>query len=223
MNTRDIPNPAEFGYRAPHWSKAFAEYRRLVRERTETLAMQGELRTRMGQAQDADSTAYANALRTGKADPGTPQVDAVRAEMESVARRAAALEIAVRQAESELAAAVETERAAVLAEVESDEAARRATLQAAVEALNEARTAHAEALALRGYLSQWPDGRFKIAGGYLRVDRAGDGAPPPLWSTVLEQLRQDAAEPVVAEPPNYAQPLQPREFAFGVSGTPPRD
>lgn len=220
MNVRDIPEPRALGVRAPKWQQAHDEYRRLQRERTETLALQGDLRRRMGQAQQADSTAYADAIRQGKGDPGTPQVDAVKAEQEAVARKAAALEIAVQQAERELITAVESERDAVLAEVTAAEQERRASLQAAVEALAEARTAHSESQALRDYLQGWPDGRFKVGGGYLRnVQRGGNGMPPPAWEEVLALLRQDAAEPVEKKRPAYAQPPLPREEAFGASAT----
>jgi hypothetical protein len=93
-----------------------------------------------------------------------------------------------------------------------------------VDALAEARTRHSESLALRDFLQAWPDGRFKMGGGYLRVPRGGDGAPPPLFSTVLDQLRQDAAPPQEPlAPPAYAAPLHPAEREFVVSGTPLKD
>jgi hypothetical protein len=224
MNVRDIPDPAALGFTAPKWAAAHREHARLQRELTETLALQGALRRKIGEAQAADSTAYADAIRAGKGDPGTPQTDAAKAELESVRRKAEALQIAVEQALRELVAAVEQEKPALLAELDTAVAERRATLAAAVDAWYEARTEHAEAVALRWYLNGFPEQRFKVGGGYLRnTPRGGDGMPPMTAEHVLALLRQDATEPVAAEPPAYARPLLPAETAVGVSGNGLRD
>lgn len=222
MNVRDIPDPAALGFRAPKWSAAHKEHARLQRQRTETLSLQGELRQRLGLAQVADSTAYADAIRQGKGDPGTPQVDAIKAEQAAVMRKADALALAVEQANRELIAAVEQEKPALLAELDAAVAERRATLQAAVDAWYEARIEHAEAVAFRAYLNAFPESRFKVGSGYLRNVPSTNGMPAPAVEQVLTMLRQDAAEPVAPEVPEYAQPLQPTVREIGVGGTPLR-
>src|SRR5688572_6064072 len=90
MSVRDIPDPAALGFKAPKWAAAQKEHARLQRQHTETLALQGDLRRRLGEAQDTDSRAYADAIRAGKGDPGMPATDATKSEQEAVVRKAAA-------------------------------------------------------------------------------------------------------------------------------------
>ena len=86
----------------------------------------------------------------------------------------------------------------------------------AVRALAEARAAYNEAEGLVAFLAGFPDARFKTTGGWMRNNHRD----PLPWEQVHALLVADAQpreEPTV---PAYAQPLQPREQAFGVSGTP---
>jgi len=214
---RDIPDPSVLGFKAPKWQAALAEHKRLQRQRGDALAEQAELRRQLVEAEQADTWAHAAAIREGKPDPGTPATDAVKSAQAAVQRSVDALTVAVGQTEKELRSAVASERDAVLAAVESAVDARRATLRAAVDAWDESRTELAEAVALREYLADWPDGRFKTGHGYMRGGRKGTQPMPA--DAVLAMLREDAEPPPAkAAPPAYAGKLLPRVSEFGVTG-----
>ena len=99
-------------------TKTKAEYEKIT---TEIVSAQGSLESlafRREEARQADTAAFAKALRGGKADPGTPKTDAVDAEIVAAQRRLAALQRALDDVEGELIAAVEQHRAEWLAEVD---------------------------------------------------------------------------------------------------------
>lgn len=107
--TREMTFPVLHGWN--QYDDALASYEKLVAERREIGARLEELPSLRREAQAADDTAQADAIRAGGKDPGRKKSDALKAEAE-------ATQIHLRV----LSEAIEHQRAAVLALLASDAA-----------------------------------------------------------------------------------------------------
>jgi len=99
-------------------AKTRTEYEKITTEIASAQAMLEQLAAKREEARQADTAAYAKALRGGKNDPGMPRTDAVDEEIVGAQRKLAALQKALDDVEGELIAAVEQHRAEWLAEVD---------------------------------------------------------------------------------------------------------
>lgn len=181
---------------------AAAAYARLVDENATVAARLAELENDRPAAVEADRRAYADAIRAGKADPGTKAVERLDADLTATRRRSEALAVAVAAAQEELVSTVEARRAAWGAEIDRRVAKDRAEVSKAVEALGAARDKLSESLSLAGWLSRFP---LKTAWmppsalAHVPGLTSPNGDPHP-WPVVLAALRR-YGEPPAPRPP----------------------
>jgi hypothetical protein len=183
-------------------AKATEEWRRLHTEHVAAAQQLFDLEEARHLAVEADSAAYARAIRAGKADPGPVATKKADADLIDRRRRVSALEKAVGSAEADLLAAVERHRTKWTAELDQQTAEANQAYADAVEAVEVSRRRLCEVRATAGWLRRFP-GRpvYKpVAPGVAGlVARHGDGYS---WPEVLNALRADAAalRPVDAAP-----------------------
>jgi hypothetical protein len=186
----------------PEVAKAAEEWRKLHGEHAAAAQRLHDLEEARHLAVEADSTAYAVAIRAAKADPGPVATKKADAALIDHRRRVDALEKAVGSAESDLLAAVERHRSRWLAELDQQAGEAQTAYADAVEAVEVSRRRLCEVRATTGWLSGFP-GRpvYKGAtpGVAGLVARHGDGYS---WPEVIAALRADAAglRPVDATP-----------------------
>ncbi len=177
------------------FEKVKTSYARLLDERKTVNARSEGLAREREAAVTADRSAYAEAIRKGKADPGEQTVAAVDEQIAQTGRRALALELALDQAEEELVAVVEKHRGPWLAEQAGVIDTARADYQTAIEAAFAARARLSATAALSRFLSQFPDASYSTADLPFRgglIARSGD---PVSWPEVEVALRLDVDPP----------------------------
>lgn len=183
----------------PGWKEleeAVDAYEKLKQERKVTGARLGELTRKREQAIEADRRALAKAIREGKRDPGGKAVEQIEKEIKACNRRLEALEEALDDAESDLAAVVEEHRKEWSEEAEAEFLEAREEYAAAVEALNEARAVFAERRQLLAWVRRFPDEQtgslsFRVRDSYL-PRLSAPSVDPYTFSTVVEALREAA-------------------------------
>ena len=178
-------------------TKTKTEYEKITAEIAVAQGALEQLAAKREAARQADTGAYAKALRGGKADPGTPKTDRVDAEIVGAQRRLAALQKALDDVEGELIADVEQNREQWLAEVD-------ARLEQEHEAKRKLIAEHARAretivvtAGLRGWLHGFPMKQTSIRRGVVPpvagvLGRNGEAIG---WETIKQALEADL-EPV---------------------------
>jgi hypothetical protein len=186
----------------PEVAKAAEEWRRLHAEHQAAAQRLFDLEEARHLAVEADSAAYAVAIRAKKSDPGPVATKKADADLIDRRRRVDALEKAVSSAEADLLAVVELHRSkwSTLLDQQAEEAQQ--AYSAAVEAVEVSRRRLCEVRATTGWLSGFP-GRLgykgPVPGVAGLIARHGDAYS---WPEVLAALRADAAglRPVDATP-----------------------
>ncbi len=136
--------------------KSKAEYEAITEEIVAGQAVLEQLGAKREAARQADTGAYAKALRAGKPDPGTPKTDRVDAEIVAAQRKLAALQRALDDVEGELISAVEQHRAEWLAEVDEQLKQEHEAKRELISGLAEARAAIVVTSSLRVWLAGFP-------------------------------------------------------------------
>lgn len=180
----------------PQVARAAEEWRKLHAEHSAASQRVFDLEEARHLAVDADSIAYAVALRAGKADPGPVAARKADAVLIDARRLADALEKATSSAESDLLAAVERHRGRWLGllDRQADEAQK--AYSAAIEAVEADRSRLCQVRATGSWLRGFPArAAYKPVspGVAALVARHGD---PYSWDQVIAALRADAGPPV---------------------------
>jgi hypothetical protein len=181
---RDLP-PIPGGIKLPAMQIAIAEIERIRADAAAARRAVNEAENRRPGARSEDAAAGALAFRSGKDPTGPSAVQSLEAEIVGLVARRDAGAVAVAQAEAELSAAIEGNRAEYLAllttAVESDRVAALASL-ADFEA---SRARLIAVLNFRGWLSGTRKWRLSLPP--LR----GIGQPAPRTEDVVESLRRE--------------------------------
>ena len=114
------------------------------------------LEARRPEVLEEDRRWYAAALRAGEKEPAPTALKRFEDELVAARRRAEGFAMAVSEAEAELVAAVDSQRASWAAELDKTVAAHRTALAEAVEALVAARDRLAESLTVCAWLDGFP-------------------------------------------------------------------
>lgn len=171
--------------------KLKAKLDRLAAEQAGAYARREQLKAEHQQAITADRQRFADALAAGKGEPKR-EADAVAAELEAQERRAAATDLALSNANDELAKTVEQNRAAWKAEARRQVDADAHAYEQAIAAIEERRAA----LAVTLTVANWLEDPHALGDG-LQDPLAGthgtpDGTLRLGFSRVLDALRADA-------------------------------
>ena len=175
---------------------ALAEYARLIAARDAEYATLRRLEDERMRAVEADQQALADAIRAKKDDPGEEATRKADQAILACRRKAEALAIAVSDAGRDLTATVDRQRDAWGAKLEERTAEGRAELGAAVDSLVAAHAKLGETLALRAWLSTFPD-RIRWPVSYLGHVPAlrSRSNEPPAFEAVVAGLRELARPP----------------------------
>lgn len=144
-------------------------------------------------AREADRTAYAIALRKGRADPGSKAVNAATATLENARRTADALLLATQAAKDDLIAVVEDRREQLAADAAAQVAEARGRLREAMIAVRVAADDLGQATSAAGWCQRFPDAGGGAGGVRLLGLMAPNGDPRTL-AEVLTALEIFAAE-----------------------------
>ncbi|HVM29372.1 MAG TPA: hypothetical protein VM305_01185 [Candidatus Limnocylindrales bacterium] len=106
---RKVP-PVPEGITSDPLRRAISDLNRLRSAQVEARRTREQAVRDLERAKAADQASYAQAIRAGKADPGTPETQKAQAALDAATRAVAAHGDAVAQAEAELVAQVEAER-----------------------------------------------------------------------------------------------------------------
>lgn len=158
---------------------AAAEYQKHAAELRTLTAAARDLGAQREAATRADREALARAIREGKRDAGSAQVDRLEGELTKARRRIEALDLAVEAAQHDLGQAVERYRTEWLAEIEQRAAHERDDLRQAIERVRHAQAQLATTQSITGWASGFPT-RAKLATGSARVPglSSPNGDPP---------------------------------------------
>lgn len=180
----------------PSLRKLAGEHDRLSAAAATAAAEHRKAEQAVPDAQAADQRLYADALRSKKADPGTPNLDRAKGAVEQAKRHAAAAQLAAEGAASDLKAAIVAGRGAWLDQLETEQAERRRDLAAAVDRLAEARSAVANVDATTAWLAGFPSRRGPRGGEPPVRGLVGANGSPAGWAAVVDALRAEAAPPL---------------------------
>ncbi len=152
-----------------------------------------QLAAELDVATGEDRALLAKAMRTGGERPDTGRIEEYERRIAAERREAEGLELAVREAEDEIAAVVEQNRTRWQAEHERHVAKARATLERQLAQYAAARHALLEQLRLAVFLRDYPAAwRGKgVGSGWVFSLIAESGEPLP-WTSVLAALEHDA-------------------------------
>lgn len=151
-----------------------------------------QLRRRREHAAAEDLKALADAIRSGKPDPGQATVEKVDEQIVQATRRVGALEVALAGLAGDLERATIKHRGELLQGCDEQIAGHRQSLGDLVEQLDAAHAALAGELALRGWLAGFPDRPHPSPAGYMgRVLGLVDGAngEPVTWIEIVAAIR----------------------------------
>jgi len=208
MLDRPLETPPTISNKKIH--KAAAEYQRLVADHQAAVTAAHDLEQARHTARDADTRAYADAIRAGKDDPGQPATQAADNAILLAGRREEALEHAVTEARNELVASVDQHRAEWLAALEKRLDAARDRMREAVDQVSAAHAELAETFATRAWLEQFPEQSLWRPGRFAaRVPALLSPAGEPVAAVAAISALRELAEP----PPAPAQPAEPRRFS----------
>lgn len=187
-----------------------AEYRKLVSDRHLAYTRLGKLENDRKRAIERDRLALAKALREGGEDPGDAAVEKIDKDTANTRRIIEALELAIEAAEQELIEVVDDHKSTWLADVDTELDGDAQEYLAAIEQMEAARTKLTESVALKRFLSTFPEhgynpGHWHVFG---LIARNGD---PFNWGEVVEALRKDAE---VGHGPE--QEPEPQEHGGGI-------
>ncbi len=166
-----------------------------------------DLEQRRHEAVEADSAAYARAIRAAKPDPGQKITEKHDAELAASRRRWDALAKARASAEADFVAAVQKHRGEWLAQLEQERTEAEDGYAAALDALEVARNHLVQVRGTIGWLDRFP-GRVMWKGVAPAVGLENRHGEPTPWPTVVEALRAEAAPPPPSSPPEV-RPLRP--------------
>lgn len=154
------PDLKGLGLEWPELAKISAEIDRLGEDFEQTTAKHRELNESRRDAEDKDNAAFAEALRTGKGDPGRKHTDKLEAELAAATRRREALRVALSDLDREKRRVVAENRGKWRAEVERKIPASQSRLRDAVANVRSARSDLQALQALQVWLSE-PGRTFK--------------------------------------------------------------
>ncbi len=149
-------------------------------------------------AVNADRDAFAQALRTGKDDPGTPKTAEYDAEIAKARRLAEGLTTAVAASTDEVLAAVARARPAWQVDAAQREVDARTRYLEAVDALNRARGALVQARSVGAWLEGPADSRYKTWSPPVRGLPAPHGGPTNFGDVVAALAGDLPAVPTAA-------------------------
>ncbi|HXH34996.1 MAG TPA: hypothetical protein VNJ54_11355 [Plantibacter sp.] len=163
---------------------------------TEIVSAQATLESltfRREEARQADTAAYAKALRGGKNDPGTPKTDAVDAEIVGAQRRLAALQRALDDVEAEVIEAVRQHREQWLVEVDEQLEQEHEAKRKLLAELATARETIVVTSALRVWIAGFPMKATSVSRGVVPpvADLLGQNGEPLAWEKVRQALEND--------------------------------
>ncbi len=178
-------------------TKTRTEYEKLTSEIAIAQGALEQLGAKREAARQADTAAYAKALRGGKADPGTPKTDAVDAEIVAAQRKLAALVKALDDVEGELIAAIEQHREEWLAEVDETLEQEHTARRQLISELAEARETIVTTSGLRVWLAGFPMKATSVRRGVVLpvAGVLGRNGEAIAWETIKQALEADL-EPV---------------------------
>lgn len=166
--------------------KAADEYRRLLAESEVVERERRRYEEAQKHAAETDRRCYADALRAGEEPPEGSESEQAAALVAAAVRRQEALRFAYER----LVDSVEAQRDDLERSAESLRAESRQRLARAVEELEAAQTAAAEASAFRRWVEEFPHGRYRPGPFTFRVfGLATQGGEPPTFAQVVETLR----------------------------------
>jgi len=192
-----VPIPARTNKKI---AKAAAEYDRLGGEEAGTRAELAALDEQLQAADAKHVRAYADALAANRPEPPETERAKLEALKASQERRAAALPLALDEAEAALVAAIEGERETLLADTLARQAQARERARAAVTELATARADLMTERAISGWLSRFPQfaGRAPSAATPPVRELLGQNGDPIGFDVVLAALSADLESPKAA-------------------------
>jgi hypothetical protein len=204
---QQIALPGKTGWKA--FETARSDYERLADEQKKTTAKLRELGEQREQALADDRVGLAEALRAGRKDPGTGQVERIDREIAATRRTVSALELAVIAAWDDVVQVVEQNRDRWFREQEKQvEQARRKTGDY-LAAYTGARETLVAERAMLTFLRSFPDRGLSAAIPAVATLRAPNGEPTN-WRTIVAALEADVDPPAVSSlvtQPQEANPL----------------
>jgi|SRR5215210_7563051 len=166
--------------------KAAEEYRRLLAESEAVETERRRYEDAQRHAADSDRSCYADALRAGEEPPEGSEAVQAAALVAAAVNRQEGLRVAYER----LVDSVGAQRDDLERSAEGLRAESRQRLARAVEELDAAQTAAAEASAFRRWVEEFPHGRYRPGPFTFRVfGLATQGGEPPTFAQVVEALR----------------------------------
>lgn len=177
----DFKRPGLDGYDWPALSEIVERVESYGADLAETTRRVKELENSRRDAERKDTAAFAEAIQSGRKDPGTPNADELQVEIRDATRRREALRVALQGLGPELLSVIEEGRSAWLPQVQDG-------LSGATERLEEARQAmrRAEAeLSRHRELIAWLEDPQDYRPGQASKERQkAPQAKPPVFSVI---------------------------------------
>ena len=190
--------PPELREAFPELHAACNELERLRGERRDVRQSLTRATSERRAAEHNDIRAAAENLRAGKADPGSPMVDRVDAEIRDLTRRESILNRAIESAEADLNDAITAHRAEWVAATNAAIGKRRKALRKAAETWGELRHQVGSTESLVHWLEQWPTRPSWTPGNTRMASYGPEGsrlANGPSYTETLDALLYDADGP----------------------------
>lgn len=185
----------------PKIAKTARAYVTLADELRALLTHAQGVEQRRAAATRSDREALAEAIRSGKSDPGTAAIEKLDAEFAAARRRVEALQLAIGNAQHDLEASIEQHRSEWRESLERDAVKQREALRGAIEAMRQAHATLALTHAVSAWLAEFPQ-RTKWsphAGSWIPGLTQPDGTPFSVDDVTVALLE-------LAEPPNPKTP-----------------
>lgn len=213
---RDLPLPPDGLVAAKDAKAAIKTYLRIRDGAADIAGRVRQAERAVKEARAADVSALADAMRTGRADPGQARLADAENDLDAARRLQAAAAIALADATDAATLALLDDRAAIEAAVERRVQATAKKRAEALRALVDAQADHADALAGRAWLDRFPDAP-KPGAAYddvralpgLRAVNGENYTLDAVITALRDALNASAAGGRPQPPLREPQPLQP--------------